>query len=112
MGRRKGDAKCENGLRPVGRVRAAQQRARSRGDPATAKPKMFDETRRLREHEVRFPLCCLTLEFSGEPQSHKKRYDGSRVRCNSQLCGRCPTARRGHADDMKTTYLERYAGKP
>ena len=39
MGRRYEDGNEKKGLSPVGRVRAAQQRARSRGNPGTAKPK-------------------------------------------------------------------------
>jgi hypothetical protein len=32
------------------------------------------------------------IEFSGEPQSLKKRDEGTRVRCNEGLCGRRPSA--------------------
>jgi hypothetical protein len=66
-------------LRLVGRVRAAQQRARSRGDPATTKPRATPFTRDVVYEAAH--VCFERhndIEFSGERK---------RVRCNELLGG-------------------------
>jgi hypothetical protein len=68
--------KAKEGLRPVGRVRAAQQRAWGYGDPATrALETADDEARRPSEANASFKPSN-DIEFSGERK---------RVRCNEGL---------------------------
>src|ERR1035437_1682847 len=51
------------------------------------------DPRRLCREEVMWLLSRPNdIEFSGEPQSLKKRDEGTRVRCNEGLCGRRPSA--------------------
>jgi hypothetical protein len=79
MGRRHERGKSRKVLRPVGRVRAAQQRARSRGDTATTKPRATPFTCDVVYEAAH--VCFERhndIEFSGERK---------RVRCNELLGG-------------------------
>jgi hypothetical protein len=68
---------ARKGLRPVGRVRAAQQRAWGYGDPATRAVETTDDEARRRFRKTTLSFAPHNdIEFSGERK---------RVRCNELL---------------------------